>query len=540
MGSALLVLAVFVSYRSSIAGPFIWDDEDVVQANPAFRDRHGLNQIWTEIGAAPRYQPLAHTMLWAEWRKFRLDPAGYRRDSIILHGLAAVALWQVLRKLRMPGAFLAAGIWALHPLQIESVVWIGRRGDVLGGLLSCLAMLTYLRFEDARRPTGGIGPSEIRNPKSAMAWYLSALAFFAGALLSSAMTAALPAAILLVLWWKRGRIGWQAIWPTIPLFAMAVPMALLSAWTERNIAGAAGPEWNLGLPERLGIAARAVWFYAARLVIPFPLSIDYGRWNPAAVWPGLLGATGITVAVLALWRRRVRLGRGPLAAVLFFVIMLLPVLGLTDRIGMRYSFVADHLQYLAGIGLIALAAGAIVRAGRIACVLAVIILLPLLGLYTFRHTATYKDALTLWQYTLKRNPASWLACNQLGLLASNPGNGAAAQEYFLAGLLANADNDIAMVHLADHAIKQGDALTAESLLARAVRRRLSYPPGSAIHRSVAGPARMLGTLLAEQGRVDEARSAYEQALAADPADGIARDKLAMLRNRRAVLPTARP
>lgn len=510
--AAVLISLVGLVYFQSLRGTFIWDDEDHVRANAALRDWGGLRQIWTQVGAAGQYHPLVDTSFWFEWHVWRDYPGRYRAINVGLHALSAVVLWLILRRLRLPGVFLAAGIWALHPLQVESVVWISQRKTVLGGLLYLLAMGAYLRFEEARDLR-----TEVSNLKSKIAWYAIAFLLFITALLSNAVTATLPAILVIILWWQRGRLNGRAIWPTLPFFTVAVPMGALALWTERAVVGAAGPEWDIGVIERLGVAGRAVWSYVGQLIFPARLCINYDRWDPADLLPGLLGAVAILVGLIVLCRRRERIGRGPLAAVLLFVGTLVPVLGFANFASMRYAFVADHFQYLAGISAIVLIVGVLSRLGVGARIVLFAIML-LLSLRASEYTRIFENQQTVWAHTLKRNPASRAAHNQLGFLAREAGDFRAAEGHFRSGLKAWPANDEAMVHLANFAIAGHRNDEAEDLLRRSMELRLASWPGSYRYASASEPSRILAMMLADQGRLDEAVRIAAIARDANPAD----------------------
>src|SRR5206468_3833069 len=196
--------------------------------------------------------------------------------------------------------------------------------------------------------------------------------------------------------------------PLVPFVGAGAAMAGVTAWMERHTVGAHGPEWSFTPTQRVLIAGRALWFYATKLVWPVPLAFNYERWTvdsaQAWQWAFPLGAAAL---VVALWVGRRRLGRGPLAAVLFFAGTLAPALGFVDVYPMRYAFVADHFQYLASLGLIALAAAL----GTKACqqlsparqwlkpAAGAAVLLILAGL-TWQQELVYRDLETLWTDTL--------------------------------------------------------------------------------------------------------------------------------------------
>jgi tetratricopeptide (TPR) repeat protein len=368
------------------------------------------------------------------WRLWGRGPLGYHLVNVALHALGAVLFFLLLRHLEVPGAWVAAAIFALHPLHVESVAWITERKNVLSLPLGLGAALAYLGFALPRGDAAG-GRWGRR--------YALALALFVAALLAKSVTATLPAAILVALWWKRGRVGWRDLLPLLPFFAAGAGLGLHTAWLEKHHVGAHGPDWDLSVVEHALVAGRALWFYAAKLLWPRPLTFFYPRWQVDAgkLW-WYAFAFGALGAAALLWRARGRWGRGPLAAAAVYAIALGPVSGFFNVYPMRFSFVADHFAYhaslapiaLAGAGLAALGRwlaprpGAAVRAGSVA------VLLAALGALTWSRCGAFRDEETLWRDTLAKNPAAFLAQNNLGVLLAARGERAAARERYAAAM----------------------------------------------------------------------------------------------------------
>lgn len=446
-GAGLLLL-VFLAYFPLVRAGYIWDDDYYVYKNAALRTVSGLWQIWNSPfhPVTPQYYPLTFTTFWLEYHLWGDRPLGYHIVNVALHALSSIMIWRLLRGLRVPGAWLAAAVFALHPVHVESVAWISERKNVLSGLLFLLSIYAYLRWRGEPlifRPAigermesagaGRLGPknegriplhSQNTGPTEALNsrwWYVLSLLLFLLALLSKTVTASLPAVILLITYWKRGVIRRRDALPLAPYFVFGAALGSLTSWLERHHVGADGPEWQFSFLQRMLIAGRSIWFYAGKIFWPDPLIFVYPRWVIDTHRPlHFLFLAGAIAVPVALWIRRNRQGRGPLAAVLFFGGCLVPALGFANVYPMRFSFVADHFQYLASIGLIALAVAAgasLLR--RIApgqttpgLVLASG-LLVILATMTFLRTAPFRSAKLLWTDTTEKNHGAWMAYNNL-------------------------------------------------------------------------------------------------------------------------------
>jgi tetratricopeptide (TPR) repeat protein len=363
----------------------------------------------------------------------KLNAGLFHWDNVILHGLNAIVLYLLLQRLSVPGAWLAAAIFGVHPVHVESVAWITERKNILSGLFYLLSLSAYLHFclpESKSQIAGVSGAAEARCAPGSKApatnygwvWYALALILFCCALLSKTITCSLPAAVLLILWWKHGKIIWRDVAALVPFFALGLGLGLVTVWLEKHHVGAEGEEWDLSLPERFLIAGRALWFYVGKLVWPANLTFIYQRWKiDAGVWWQYAYPLTFLAVMMALWQARGRIGRGPLVAVLFFAGTLVPALGFFDVFPMRFSFVADHFQYLASIGIIALAAAlftlafrSIDRGRNWMPAVAAAGILSALGAATWQRCHAYQDQPTIWHDTLKRNPESWLPHGALG------------------------------------------------------------------------------------------------------------------------------
>ena len=476
----------------------LWDDAAHL-TKPVLRSLTGLYYIWFVPGATQQYYPLLHSAFWLEWQIWRDHTFAYHVVNVLQHAAAACLLWGVLRHLQVPGAFLAASLFLVHPVNVESVAWITEQKNTLSAVFYFAAAWCYLIFAESepRKRTLPWGAVTSRSP----GWYGLALGLFVLGLLTKTVIATLPAALLLVFWWRRGSLNVKGdVLPLLPWFALGAAAGAVSAWSERVLIGAQGAEFELGFSHRLVLAGRVIWFYLSKQLWPADLMFFYPRWDiDPADWHWWLYLVGVVLvlAVLTAVAMLVRV-RAPLAAFLFFAGTLFPALGFFNVFPFRFSFVADHFQYLAGVGIVTLAAAGAMRLAqrasrwRIPIVAVSAACVVLLGVLAWRQSDHYgHDAIHHYRTIIKQNPDAWVAYGNLAWLLVE------RQEYSEAIALFHRALELNPRHL-------------ESL-------------------------RDLGTTLQQQGRLEEALPYFERALALDPDPKAAENRYgsALLRSGRA-------
>ncbi|CAG1064607.1 hypothetical protein BAC1_00168 [uncultured bacterium] len=387
---------------------YIWDDERHVLMDSSLWGLAGLWKIWFSK-EMQQYYPLIYSSFWLESNLWGLNPAMSHLINAAIHALNAFLLYAVLKHLNIRGALFAGLIFALHPVHVESVAWISERKNVLSGLFYLLSLYTFLKSED--RPGKGL--------------YVISLVLFIMALLCKTVACTLPAALLIIRWMRGRDIGPRYAAALVPFFALGLAFGLLTVWWEANLVGASGSMWDMGLVERALLAGRIFWFYIYKLVFPFELIFIYPRWqvDSSAMWQWLFPAGVLLAGVLSLAFSR-RVGRGPAAALAFFLATLFPALGFIDVYPFQFSFVADHFQYMASAGPISLFAGtaawavrrcASLERARMSAALASLVLAALWAL-SFSQTLAYKDSDAIWNDTLDKNPGAWIAHTNLAVV----------------------------------------------------------------------------------------------------------------------------
>lgn len=509
-----IVLLTFTAYSSAIRGGFIWDDDKYVTQNPLLTAPHGLWQIWTTT-KSPQYYPLVFTTFWVERHLWGINPMGYHVVNVSLHAINAILVWWLLRRLEVPGAWMIGAIFAVHPVHVESVAWTSERKNVLSGLFYLLALTCYLRYEERRR----------------WGWYAGTLGLFILALSSKTVTATLPVALLLIRYLRGWRIGWREVLELVPFLMIGAAMGLLTKWYEVHVVGTGGSDWNLSMGERLLVAGRASAFYVLKLLWPTDLTFSYPRWQldiwDPTQWSWVLGVGA--VGLLFWWKRRAW-GRGPVVGWAFFLVSLAPALGFVNVYPMRFSFVADHFQYLASIGIIALMVGSVAWGGDqfaesdthgkgrllkwMIPVVGSVVLVILVAL-TWKQGQIYRDEKTLWQDTLNKNPHSWLAHNHLGSIYRTLGHLDEAMQEYKTTLTLNPNYEVAHYNL-------GNAYRALGRFDEAVQ---EYQSALRLFPGFADAHNNLGLVFEDLGRRDEAVREYQAAITSNPNSADAHNNL---------------
>ncbi len=496
----LIVAAGLWVYGPALHGGWVWDDVEEVTQNPVLRQPGALGRIWS-AAEGPDYFPLKGTVQALEWQAWGDDPAGYHAVSLALHLLSALLFWGVLRRLGLRHGWIGGLLLAVHPLAVESVAWAAELKNTLSLALLLAAMTAYLEY-DARREAKGLGG----NRGSPGLFYWASLLLFLCAMLSKTSVVMFPGVILLDAWWRR-RMDGRVLRASVPFFAISLVLGLVTLWFQHHRAIIAGHEFAGDPLTRLAAAGLALAFYLEKSLLPFGLLPVYPHWDLQP--PALLDFIpwlGFAALFWILWRRRATWGRPALFGLGFFALNLLPVSGLVGMAYLRISRVADHLAYLPLLGIIGLVAAALERlesAARWTILAAVIAVLAWEGR---GHAEIFHDEITLWTYTLERNPAAWVAHNDLGQALYQEGHIPEATAHLREALRLNPDlaeghYNLGTVYMATH---QVEAAIGE------------YETSLRLKPASAGVENNLGTALAQTGRLPESVGHFERAVRLDP------------------------
>ena len=510
--AGLLCALVLVAYAPALHGGFIWDDKPLLIDSALVRASDGLRRFWLTT-EAPDYWPLTSTTFWVEWRLWGMDPTGYHVTNVALHAASALLAWALLARLGVPGAYLAALLFAVHPVNVESVAWIAQRKNLVALVFLLPSVLLYLE-SDAR--------ARDRPPGRADARYWASLGLFVLAMLGKGSVATLPAILLLLVWWRHGSLRPRDLARVAPFAAAGGGLVLVNVWFQTH---GTGPLRDVGWLDRVLGAGAVVWFYLSKAILPVGLSFVYPQWSVSAARPvWWLAAAAAVLVTAALWRGRAGRARPVFVAWAFFVLALVPVMGLTDVYFMKYSLVADHYQHVALLGVTALVgAGAGVayrglRGGARPAALAVGgAVVAALALLSARQSAAYRDEETLWRSAVAVNPAAWLAHYNLAVDLGARGRGGEAIGHLEAALRAKPDYAEAHNNLALLLSAEGRDAEAMEHARTAARLRPDMPEAQV----------SLGILLARRGRPADALPHLEEAVRLRPSSAEARHNLGL-------------
>ncbi len=539
----LIVILPTLSYLPSLYGGFLIDDDILLTSSRLIQASDGVWRFWFTTDAID-YWPVSNTSLWLEWRLWGPHPMGYRVTNLILHIGESVLMWRILSRLGIPGAFLAALLFAVHPVNVESVAWISQRKTLLAMLFVQMATLLYLKSETAPRVSKDGGAAWVDR------WYGLSVVAFTLALLSKVSVALFPLLLLVPIAWLRP-IGRRDIARIALLFVPAATLVLVNIWFRAGDPHIQDPS---NLFEAVLRGTGTAWFYLGKAVYPFNLAFMYtessgepARWLS---WIPLIAAVATTALLV---RYRTSRSRPLLFAWVYYWIALFPALGLTET-----AYVEDHYQHLALIGVTAVVAsgwatlreraqGSVARALNVL----VVVLVGVLVVLTWRHAALFTDNVVLMRAAVATYPTSAVAHRNLGFVLLRDGTPDQAIPHLEQALRIEPDFVEAHTTLAATLAAAGDLPRAIDHLRQAIRLRPNDPEALAnlagFLREAHRPAEAvplferalrvypessrthcnLGKALLQLGEVTTAIEHFEEALRLDPDSAEAKRLLAL-------------
>ncbi len=494
---AVALVTVVVFARTAGFEFLVWDDDQHVAANPRF-DPPTLESL-ASFWRAPfqgLYVPLSYTLFWLE----AIVTGGprpwiFHAVSVLLHAANAVLVLQLLRRLgtRTWGAAAGALLFALHPLQVESVAWISEQRGLLAAAFGLGALVVWAHPVRSWR----------RDVVSALLLVL--------ALLAKPSAAVVPA-IALVLEALVLRHGWRG---AAPRLAIGFAAALVCLVVTKSLQGDATVKEVVAPAERLLVAADALEFYLRKLAWPLGLCADHGRRPSLVVAHGVDVTLVATLLALAVLLAVPALRRVALVPIVLFVAALAPVLGLVPFGHQDISTVAERYAYLALLGPAFLVARAWPARASVPLVAAAIGATAVLGPLSFAQSAHWKDTETVFARVLDVNRRSWIAHTNLGLALQGRGDLLGAQREYEAAIAVKPDHARALNNLGILLVQQGRASEGEALVRRAAEADARY----------ARPHMNLAAILGNQGRLPEAEDSARRAVELAPEDSAMRTTL---------------
>lgn len=531
-GGIVAITLIVYAYAVVVNGLFLQDRSTLNGVASLFT----LSHLWVHPSGA--YRPLTLSLLWLQRRGFGELPMPYHCVAVVIHAANCVLLWWILRRLGVPGAWLAAALFAAHPVQVQSVAWITQQPLLFCTFFYLLSLWLYLRWLQIRPPIpeklAGMEPES--DPPTGVL-YVMALVACVVAVLSDPLGLSLPLVLLLLVWWKRGPLSRSDANRLAPFFAVMLIGLAGNILLHRSFPDPFGPAPRLSMPQRVMIGARAIDFYAINLLRLYPAELIHPRWDLAQMTWTTVSMVVIGIWGLASWIGRRLWGGALLVSFVAFIVLLLPTLVTVLSQPAPAIYVADPHQYLASAVLLALlAAGLLSVAGWISAFMPLrasrgaigIIAIGLFAAFAFAQSLTYRDAETGLKTALSHHPSNTLTRAQYALVLLDQDPPQALKVLDDAGSVASADLALldARARVCTALGRDDEAIGSYLSIQRLVPEYPWIPLRLAEAYDNAGVAAM------GQGRRDDAFEYYDDALAAcqvagqlDPNDPLIDDRI---------------
>ena len=506
MGVVALILLAYLAFHRVLNFGFIWDDDYHVTANPCVVGPWGFKEIWTTTNA--NFFPLVLSTFLGEFLLWGPNPCLFHLVNLLFHTISALMLWRVLSELKIPYAWLGALLWCVHPVQMESAAWVSEQKNTESAALYLFSVLLFLRSMDSHGRW--------------RAFYAGSLLCAGLALTAKTSTVVLPLVLLLCCWWRGEKLSGPLLLRMIPFLLLSAIAGVLTVLEQKYHVGATGHEYTLDCAQRIALIGITPWFYLGKLLWPASVLFIYPKWTASELIPLgwiLLAMNALLLGVLWHLRRSTTWARPILFAWTYFLIALIPVAGLFDGYFFRYSYVSDHFQYLAAMGITAFVGAAIARIPRLHLSIALAVaLIVLLVWMDWSKSDRFSDSRALWLDTVAGNPSCWMALINLGIISHHEGRIPQAESFFQSALQLHPKSLEALNDLGVIKLQGNDLHGAKELFEKALG---IQPKESKTLCNLAEVAR-------REGKVDEAVGYYEHAIQANDLNADAKCSLATL------------
>lgn len=513
--SIIIIISIMV-YGFFLNNGFIWDDDLYVYNNPFVKSMDGLKTIWFSRETS-QYYPLTYTSFWIEHKFWVLNPFGYHVVNLILHICNSLMIFLILRNLYKRAAFPVALIFAVHPIQVETVAWISERKNLLGFIFFLAALLVYLKFDGTKKTR----------------YYLMAIGFFVCALLSKSVSVCFVCVPILYKWYKDGKVTWREVKISIPFVIIGLTAAINTIYIEANLAGAKGDAWDLTILEKFVLSGRILLFYIYKLCVPFEFMSFYPRWNvDTSVWWQWTFSIVSLFLLFSLVCYRNKIGRGPATLFIFYIISIFPALGFVNVYPMLFSFVADHFSYFSAPAILLLICATVIlvldkvdkkvpllwtNIVKILkwSVLSIVIIFLCSKSMALNHS--YKNLFTFWEEVIRKNPKAWIGHHNLAVLYMNIGELERSESFYEKAIEIRPDYARAYYNLALLYVSSGKQQQAI----------VSYKKAIEIVPYHVSALNNLGTIYSDMNKYTEAIKFYTKAIEFGPDYLIAHRNLAV-------------
>jgi tetratricopeptide (TPR) repeat protein len=405
----LLFALSFLIYGFGVSREFQFDDFVYIGHNPLLRRPDAFHAVWF-TSEAFNYYPLFWSLLRVQYLLWGVHPLGYHLVNLLMHSVNAVLVWRVARAWRLPGAWWVAAIFAVHPVNVQTIAWAAEQKNTWSFFFMALSLLAFIRHVEEMR------------------WlpYAFSLFAFAAALACKTSTVCLPVFLLFCYGFRPVQGRPQILLRLVPYFALGFAAGITTVWFEKHRVAAHSLVGSLSLWQRLEMSGAAFWFYLEKALVPVGLTPMYQGWvdTNAATHTAIPGVLLVALLIACgVFRRRVG---APIAlGIFYYALMLLPLLGVFDTNYFAYSLVADHWQYHALPGLIVAVVAALnalaerwPKLSKHANAIGGVAVAGLAALAS-THFAHFEDARSLWVYVVERNPDAWMGWYNLGTIYSD-------------------------------------------------------------------------------------------------------------------------